>query len=63
MNDHLEQFAPSTQWIWASPGELGAWWMFRKAFSVAKVQKAELNMTANFYYIVYINGSIVARGP
>lgn len=62
MHNNTTDFSASANWIWAESGELGAWWMFRKAFITAGIVKAELKITANFYFIVYINGSLVARG-
>lgn len=56
-------FSPSTRWIWADHAVDG-WWMFRKSFALpAEVQAAHLRISAAFYYVLYVNGTLVTRGP
>jgi hypothetical protein len=59
-------FSPGTRWIWA-PDETTAgdnWWMFRRTLTLpADCREAQLRITAAFHYLLYINGTLVTRGP
>jgi len=61
-----EQHAWHAKWIWdASDGrEKNAWKRFRREFTIDQVpDTAELRITADTRYAVWINGTFVRRGP
>ena len=57
----------NTRWVWApdtaiAPGD--TWWMFRRTLTLpADCREARLRITAAFHYLLYINGTLVTRGP
>jgi|GEM_PF-880008 len=60
-------FSPSARWIWVpdaatAPG--AAWWMFRRTLRLpADCREARLRITAAFHYLLYVDGTLVTRGP
>jgi alpha-L-rhamnosidase len=62
-----QPFLPQTRWIWggkeASPRN--EWRCFRTTFTPdrAQVGKAELLLSADTRYVLYVNGTLVGRGP
>lgn len=64
-------FSNTACWIWVPiNGETHSrsagdeWVMFRKSFAAPKgCRSAVLRITAGFYYIAYVNGYLVGRGP
>ena len=57
----------NTRWVWApdtaiAPGDTR--WMFRRTLTLpADCREARLRITAAFHYLLYINGTLVTRGP
>ena len=64
-------FSTTTRWIWfsAEVSSIGIfpadeWVMFRRSISVPQdCQSAVLRITAGFFYVAYVNGHLVGRGP
>lgn len=57
-------FSPVTRWIWANDQACDAWWMFRRSFDLpADCRAPTLRVTASFNYLLYVNGTLVTRGP
>lgn len=62
-----DSFNASTRWIWAPdaimpPGD--NWWMFRRTLTLpADCREARLRIAAAFHYLLYINGTLITRGP
>jgi hypothetical protein len=57
-------FSPAARWIWADSAAADAWWMFRKSMVLpADCREARLCVTAAFHYLLYVNGTLVTRGP
>lgn len=55
----------TANWIWddSSEYEKNYWLCFRKRFSVQDLQTAELYISADSRYTLYINGKWIGRGP
>jgi hypothetical protein len=59
-----DSFPSATRWIWADGAADDAWLMFRRSVALpADCQAARLRITASFHYLLYINGTLVTRGP
>jgi len=60
----MNNFSSSARWIWADHNETDAWWMFRRQWVPSPgSQNARLHITASLHYELYINGTLVTRGP
>lgn len=58
--------ADKAKWIWVKGDERpeNAYFQFRKSFSLDRVpDKAEIHLTADCKYLLYLNGTAVGRGP
>ena len=64
-NGQVSESITSARWIWAENGEnAGAWWMFRNSVALPPdCREARLLITAAFHYLLYVNGTLVTRGP
>lgn len=61
-------FNPEARWIRASPDASTTpgdnWWIFRRTLTLpADCREARLRITAVFHYLLYVNGTLVTRGP
>ncbi|MEI6148972.1 MAG: alpha-L-rhamnosidase N-terminal domain-containing protein, partial [bacterium] len=57
-------FSPATRWIWSNGEANDAWLMFRRSVELpADCHAASLRITASFNYLLYVNGTLVTRGP
>jgi hypothetical protein len=57
-------FSSAARWIWSGPDACDAWLMFRRSVELpAGCQAACLRITASFNYLLYVNGTLVTRGP
>ncbi|HEY5523036.1 MAG TPA: family 78 glycoside hydrolase catalytic domain [Desulfuromonadaceae bacterium] len=55
----------TARWIWnGTAADSDTWWMFRRSLLLpADCREACLRLTAAFHYLLYINGTLVTRGP
>ncbi len=57
-------FSPAARWIWSDDTACDAWLMFRRSVELpVDGRDACLRITASFNYLLYINGTLVTRGP
>jgi hypothetical protein len=57
-------FSPSARWIWSNCNDCEAWHMFRRCVALpADCRDPCLRITASFLYLLYVNGTLVTRGP
>jgi alpha-L-rhamnosidase len=60
-------FNPRTHWIWAPEAASIPdynWWMFRRTLTLpTDYREAQVRITAAFHYLLYINDTLVTRGP
>jgi hypothetical protein len=61
-----DSVSANARWIWADDAAASAdsWWMFRRSLTLpADCREARLRITAAFHYLLYVNGTLVTRGP
>ncbi len=59
-----DPFPSATRWIWSDGNANDAWLMFRRSVALpADCHAASLRITASFHYLLYVNGTLVTRGP
>ena len=59
-----DSFPSATRWIWSDGNASDAWLMFRRSVALpADCHAASLRITASFHYLLYVNGTLVTRGP